>query len=57
MLLEMQTGAGGPPEAVEGVWLILRVGTCEKKRIFFYVFCDPFHTTNDQFAKTGSGQS
>ena len=35
MLLEMQTGAGGPPEAVEGVWLILRVGTCEKKRIFF----------------------
>lgn len=26
VLLEMQTGAGGPPEAVEGVWLILRVG-------------------------------
>lgn len=26
VLLEMQTGSGGPPEAVEGVWLILRVG-------------------------------
>jgi hypothetical protein len=25
VLLEMQTGAGGPPEAVDGVWLILRV--------------------------------
>jgi hypothetical protein len=25
VLLEMQTGAGGPPEAVEGIWLILRV--------------------------------
>ena len=30
VLLEMQTGAGGAPEAAEGVWLILRVAADAK---------------------------